>query len=443
MIAHVGAAPPRRRARRRRQMIVRVAARRHAAMRPASPAGDRARRVAPRGSRRGGPYTGALRMRRFVLLALLLALAGAARADAAERRVPQGWLGVTADGPFQTGNADEWDRMVVAGVETVRIAFYWALLQPYPTPADVPPADAVRFRTIEGVPTSFDSTDEIVIAAAQRGLAVLPVVQFTPPWAARRPDQFRSPPKRPADVARIFRTLVGRYGPQGSLWAERPDLPRVPIRAWQVFNEPNLKGHWPVQPFGRSYSATLRGAEQGIHGADAAATVLLAGLTGESWTALKQLYRAGARGLFDAVAVHPYTARPADVLRIVRYNRRVMRRHGDRKLPVWITEFSWPAAGGRMPGAPAWASTTDSGQARLLREALRRMARARGRLRIGGVYWYSWLTHETRKSWFGYSGLRRIRLGARVDAPVLRQFRRSARRLEGCAKAPRDALRCA
>jgi hypothetical protein len=271
---------------------------------------------------------------------------------------------------------------------------------------------------------------------------VLPVVQFAPQWAARKPGQFRSPPKRAADVTRFFRTLVERYGPNGSLWAERPDVPRLPIRRWQVFNEPNLKGHWPVQPFRRSYTATLRGAERGIHGADPGATVVLAGLTGESWTALRALYKAGARGAFDAVALHPYTARPADVLRIVRYNRRVMRRYGDRKLPVWITEFSWPAAR-RMRNAPSWADLTESGQARKLREAMRQLERSRGRLRIGGVYWYSWITPETKRSWFGYSGLRRVRRGERVDAPVLREFRRSARRLQGCAKAPGDALRCA
>lgn len=382
-------------------------------------------------------------MRGLVLTALLFVLVAAAPADAAERQVPQGWLGVTADGPFQVGDADEWDRMVGAGVESVRTAFYWALLQPYPTEADVPAAEASRYRPVHGVPTDFTTTDAIVSAAAQRGLAVLPVVQFTPGWAARRPGQFRSPPRRAADVTRIFRTLVERYGPRGSLWDERPELPRRPITQWQVFNEPNLKGHWPVQPFGRSYTTTIRGAERGIHGADPAATVVLAGLTGESWTALNKLYKAGARGSFDAVAIHPYTARPADTLRIVRYNRRVMRRHGDRKLPIWITEFSWPAAARKMKNLPSWAAVTDSGQARLLREAMRRLARERKRLRIGGVYWYSWITPETRRSWFGYSGLRRIRRGARVDTPVLREFRRAARRLEGCAKLRGDARRCA
>jgi len=382
-------------------------------------------------------------MRRTALLALVLALACAAGAEAAERRVPQGWLGVTADGPFKVEDAGEWDRMVGAGVESVRTAFYWAALQPYRSAADVPPEQAARYRVVDGVPTDFSSTDAIVAAAAQRGLAVLPVVQFAPAWAARNPDQFRSPPRRAADVTRFFRTLVERYGPDGSLWAERPDLPRRPVTQWQVFNEPNLKGHWPVQPFRRSYTATLRGAERGIHAADPGATVVLAGLTHESWKALRALYRAGARGAFDAVAIHPYTARPADVLRIARYNRRVMRRYGDRRLPIWITELSWPAAGPRMRDVPRWAAADDAGQARLLREAIRRLERARTRLRIGAVYWYSWLTSETKQSWFGYSGLRRIRRDERVDTPVLREFRRSARRLEGCTKAPGDARRCA
>ena len=370
-------------------------------------------------------------------------LAGAARADAAERRVPQGWLGVVADGPLQASDADEWDRMVGAGVETVRTAFYWRLLQQYATAADVPAAEASRHREVHGVPTDFSSTDAIVIAAARRGLALLPVVQWTPEWAALRPGLFRSPPERAADVTRIFRTLVERYGPSGSLWSERPELPRRPIRQWQVFNEPNLKGHWPIQPFGRSYTMTLRAAERGIHGADPAATVVLAGLTGESWTALNKLYKSGARGAFDAVAVHPYTARPADVLRIVRYTRRVMRRYGDRKLPIWITEFSWPAAARKFRNLPSWASVSEAQQARNLNEAIRRMARERKRLRIGGVHWYSWLTPERGRSWFGYSGLRRVRRGARVDSPALRAFRRSAQKLEGCAKARGDALRCA
>ena len=37
---------------------------------------------------------------------------------------------------------------------------------------------------------------------------------------------------------------------------------------------------------------------------------VLAGLPNESWLALRSIYRAGGRGAFDAVALHPYTGQP-------------------------------------------------------------------------------------------------------------------------------------
>ena len=74
---------------------------------------------------------------------------------------------------------------------------------------------------------------------------------------------------------------------------------------------------------------------------------------------------------------------------------------------------------------------------------MRRLVAARVRLRIDGVFWYSWLTAETGQSVFNWSGLRRIRDGERVDTAALRAFRTWARRLEGCAKAGGDARRCA
>jgi hypothetical protein len=364
-------------------------------------------------------------MRRLALLIALLAAGGlAAPAQAAERSVPQGWLGVTADGPMTAGNAGEWNRMPAAGVETVRAAFRWTELQPAPGMFD------------------FGASDAIVAAAAARGLTVLPVVQHVPPWVALRPDDLLSPPNDPAAVQALFAALVARYGPSGTLWSERPDLPRLPIRAWQVWNEPNHMGFWTEQPFADSYVATLRAAATGVRGADPGATVVLAGLTNQSWIALGQLYDAGAGGLFDAVALHPFTARPKDVLRIVRRARRVMRDHGDASLPVWITEMSWPAAKGKAQSTLKF-NFDDADQARLLHRAMRLLSAARGRQRIARVYWYTWLSSERGPSEFDWSGLRRVRGGAHVSTPALHVFRHWARKLEGCRKARRDARRCA
>lgn len=359
------------------------------------------------------------------LIALFAVCALAAPAAAAQRKVPHGWLGATADGPLTPERTGEWDRMAASGVETVRVAFRWFQLQPEPGAYDLAPADAA------------------VAAAARRGMQVLPVIEQTPSWAATRPGDLAAAPRDPASAQAFALTLVARYGPAGTFWGEHPELARLPIRAWQVFNEPNHSGFWSEAPYAPSYVATLRAAAAGIRGADPGATIVLAGLTNRSWLALRQLYKAGARGLFDVVALHPYTRRAEDVLRLVRYARRVMRANGDGGLPVWITELSWPAAQGqRRAGRGIGIEVDARQQAALLRKALRLLARARKRQNIGRVLWYTWLSSETGPSPFDWSGLRRVHGDGATSTPALRTFRRAARRLEGCRKAARDARRC-
>jgi hypothetical protein len=359
-----------------------------------------------------------------VLLALLAAPAGAA-----ERRVPQGWLGVTVDGPLSPADDAEWDRMAASGVESVRAAFRWFLIQPQPQVTD------------------FTTTDAVVTAAARRGIAVQPVVEQAPGWAAKRPGDLSSPPRDPAVVKAFLATLVGRYGPAGTFWAEHPELPRLPIRAWQIWNEPNHIGVWSEQPYARSYVRTLRAAAAGVRGADPGATVVLAGLVNRSWLALRELYRAGAHGSFDAVAIHPYTRKPRNVLRLVKLARREMRRRGDGRLPIWLTELSWPAANTRSARAKVRRrfgfEVSPAGQAVRLGRALGLLSAARKRLRIGRVSWYTWLSSEAGPSSFDWAGLRRVRDERAVSTATLFVYRRWARRLEGCAKARGDARRCA
>jgi hypothetical protein len=367
-----------------------------------------------------------LRRLAFAVLAVLLVAAAPAVA-AAKRSVPRGWLGVVADGPLTDGahgNEAEWDRLAGSGAESVRIAVRWAATQPAAAPPDLAVVDAT------------------VLAAARRGLDVLPVVEDTPGWAASDPAEgVASPPRDPADLGAFLRTLVARYGPAGTLWAEHPEVGPRPIRAWQVWNEPNLTRYWARQPFAPAYVRLLRAARLALRAADPRARVVLAGLPNLSWQALAQVYAAGGRGAFDAVAIHPYTGKPRNVVRLVEYARRVMARHGDGGRPVWITELSWPAAQGKVTGTPGF-ETTEAGQAERLREGLRRLARAHRSLRIERVYWYTWLSAEEGASAFGWSGLRRIRGGAVVSTRSLSAFQAEARRLEGCAKRPGDARRC-
>ena len=111
--------------------------------------------------------------------------------------------------------------------------------------------------------------------------------------------------------------------PGGEFWAQNPQLRAVPIRAWQVWNEPNVPFYWSRQPFAAGYVKLLKAARAAIRAADPKATVLLAGMTNgarsPSWVALRMILRAGGRGQFDAVALHPYTSKVSNILRTVRY----------------------------------------------------------------------------------------------------------------------------
>src|SRR4051794_18652346 len=78
-------------------------------------------------------------MHRAALLAAIVCLLLPASAGAAARKVPQGWLGVVADGPVTAPGfaASEWDKLASSGAESIRTAFYWREIQPTgPTDAD-------------------------------------------------------------------------------------------------------------------------------------------------------------------------------------------------------------------------------------------------------------------------------------------------------------------
>ena len=348
-------------------------------------------------------------MRTALLLCLLGLLITASPAAAA---VPRDWLGVVADGPMTDGTdrESEWTLLAGSGATSVRAAFFWAHGQP------------------TGPTTDFGPSDSIVLAAARHGLAVVPVVQGTPAWAAMVPGDAGSPPRDNADFGRYLQALVGRYGPHGTLWTEHPELTRRPIRDWQIWNEPNIDRYWSTQPFAKSFVRLLRAARTALRKADPRARLILAGLPNKSWAALRSIYGAGGHGAFDVVALHPYTGKPVNVVKLVSLTRRVMRRYGDRRMPVWVTELSWPASIGKT-NATGGFETSEKGQATRLRKGLTLLAKARRKLLIERVYWYTWLSAEQGPSSFGWSGLRRVRNGQLVSAPSLTAFRQTAKRL--------------
>lgn len=382
----------------------------------------------------GGPTRAASRAR-----------AGAARVP----HVPAGFVGVDIDGPLfdpasplNLGN--QMTSMVSDGVQSVRVAFSWAAAQPYASFADVPANRQGEFVPgPDGRPIDYTVTDQIVGNAAAHGLTVLPTLLYAPAWDARRNDGGLAVPDQTQPYAQFAAAMVQRYGPSGTFWTENPRIPKLPVRRWQIWNEPNLPAYWP-QPFAGSYTALLHAAHDAIKKADPKARVVLGALTNFAWRALADIYRIrGARRLFDVVSVNGFTATPADVILYWRFTRAAMAHYRDGHKPLLVTELSWPSARGQSPQKVDF-STTERGQAQKVAAILPLIARWRIRLRLAGFYYYTWIDQEHRGApAFAFAGLQQLTSGGQVRAkPALKTFTTGALAIEGCRAKGDTALVC-
>jgi hypothetical protein len=352
-------------------------------------------------------------MRRAAVAALLAVLLVPASAAA---KVPRDFFGVMANGPLDAPAFPldaESTAMRSAGVQTERMEIAWDQVEPQRGQFD------------------FSLPDRKILAAARAGIDVLGLIVRSPAWAAQQPGQVFSPPRDPADYAAFASALVARYGPNGQLWQQHPEVPKRPVEAWQIWNEPNIAVYWTKQPFMRGYATLLNGAYAAIKQADPHATVVMAGLANFSWRDLARLFeKGGARLRFDVAAVHPFSGRPSNSVKIVGLNRMVLNRHGARSKPIWLTELTWSSAKGKKRKLTQNWETTEAGQAERLRSAYRLYVKARKVLKLQRIYWYTWVTVDRDSpNSFDYSGLRTLRPdGTVADKPAARAFRAVVRR---------------
>ena len=362
---------------------------------------------------------------------LIVVLASAAPAAA---RVPEGFVGAMLDGPAATPGfgrvrlAHELDLMRSSGIGTVRVAWSWEATQPYAGWGAVPEAERPRFRDVDGLPLAVAQLDELVGLAARRGLRLLPVTVGTPSWNARRLLVPGSPPREAAPYAAFLRALVLRYGSRGAFWREHPELPRHPVRWWQLWNEPHFLGDRAAPRWESGYAALARAGARAVHAADPRARVVLAGVTTDDvpvWDNVDVLLAEGIGPEVDLVAAHVFTGTPRNVIRALRRVRATLRDYGLGRTPIALTEWSWPSSRGRQP----WA-TTQRGQARRVAATLRLLGRERRRLGLRTVIHYTWLGAERGSGWAPWGGLRRMTPGGRVvSKPALAAFRRATRAL--------------
>lgn len=252
----------------------------------------------------------------------------------------------------------------------------------------------LRWAEIERSKGRFDFSwwDRYMEALARHRIQLMPILFHPPDWRARK-GKVRGiyPPRRNSEFAAFAKRVARRYGPTGSFWKRHPNLPRMAIRSWQVWNEPNLRFYWPPEPNARAYTDLLAATKRGIEKVDPRAEIVTAGLPQSKIEGsvpqrsyARALYRAGAKRHFDTLAIHSYTESHRALLRQVRGIRAEMRRSRDGA-KLWITEIGWATGGPDKRFTPGL-----RGQKRRI-NLLFQMAKAKRRaLGLRGLVYYMW-----------------------------------------------------
>jgi hypothetical protein len=321
-------------------------------------------------------------VRRIAIAAASLLVAVLAAAPAAQA-LPRGFFGIapqTALGKRDTA------RMRSGGVETIRVMVSWAAIQQSPRPE-----------------YDWGGLDDTVALAAEDQIEVLPFLISTPHWLSH---DWRRLPVDSGRQRRAWAAFVGaaveRYGSRGEFWREHGPfsphpLPKLPIRAWQIWNEENYF-YFASPPSAPRYARLLAVTHKAMHRADPRADLVLGGLFGnpgqrpprayDAVDFLDRLYRVrGVKANFDAVALHPYAADTGVLRSLVEAVRRVMVGHGDRRGGLYLTEIGWGSQ--NDPGVVSF-EVGLHGQARELRGAYRYLIGHRGRLGLRQIDWFSW-----------------------------------------------------
>lgn len=127
------------------------------------------------------------------------------------------------------------------------------------------------------------------------------------------------------------------------------------MNTFALWNEPDHPGgHWLPRPNARAYSRLLRLSYPAIKSVNPRAKVLIGGLVNNKHDFLQAIYNHGGGRFFDAVGNHMYpqyapTHCPLDgrgkpsrhALCGIRRLREVLRRNGDARKGIWLTELSF------------------------------------------------------------------------------------------------------
>lgn len=343
-------------------------------------------------------------------------------AVAAPAATPSSFFGVVAQRALTD---QDLERMSAAEVGTLRFEIFWAGVD----------------RTAAAGDLDWSAPDAIVERAARNGIQPLPFLYSTPEWVAALDGRSCGgncaafAPKGKAALAAwsdFLSAAAQRYGPSGSFWTENPDVPKLPIRVWQLWNEQNSPSFYKPKPKVRAYAKLLDAGHDAIASVDRGAEIILGGMFGtprqgrkpaiDAWKYLGALYDVkGAKRNFEGIAPHPYAPKLKTVKLQIELMRKETRRAGDRGVDLWITEIGWGSAGPPNP-----LNRGPAGQASRLTQAFKYFEKKRNKLNIRNVDWYSWRDNPDAQAglcvWCPFSGLVTQDLGEKPSLAAFTKF---------------------
>ena len=312
-----------------------------------------------------------VRTRKAIVLIILAVVSAALIAPTSAGAVRSEFFGIAQGPPISNADIGGIQR---AHVRTMRYLFKWASVQP------------------KRCCFNWGVQDKLMGRLVARGIRVVPALWGSPSWAESYPA------KPPIDKLTAWQTFlkafVSRYGPGGSYWphfrTNYPGKAPLPVRAYQIWNEPNLKNYWLPYPAPRDYGKLLKASSAAIRGKYPKAQIVLGGMPGygnvHAWDFLNQLYDrvAGVKSYFDVTALHPYGTRLDSVKTEIHRFRDAMTSHADGATQLWITEIGWGSA-------PAGALNMGlQGQARMLNRAYKMVLTNRRPWNVQRLFWYRW-----------------------------------------------------
>jgi hypothetical protein len=315
-----------------------------------------------------------------MLVVVGLAFAVASTGSAAPAPAAPGFVGIVAQDVFAGGLKYE-DKQVPAmrkaGITLIRQVFDWSIVE----------RKRGKF--------NFSVYDSAVLAAAKRGIEIMPILFNPPSFLSARPRHNRThgtyPPKSLSSIAAFAQAAERWFGPNGRFWAAHKSVKPVPIRIWQVWDEPNLTVYWLPKPNAVQYVSLLKSASQAIHALDPGAEVVSGGLPLSNlpginlYTYLKQLLAAGGAQWINTLGVNAYSPTAAGMIDILDQVRSTLNAGGASKVALRVTEFGWSDA-----GPPDQFKLGPTGQATQITDAIHDFAADSSSLDLRGFVYYDW-----------------------------------------------------